>query len=90
MQAEGEYRRTRAKRRRRSYRSGSTGHYPPAKLPQLACIRVGLTELGPETCCEPQTKTLTPAHLKGASNEPVRGAAMTSGPQLTNSLLRHA
>src|SRR5262245_56214324 len=27
------------------------------------------------------------AHLKGASNEPGRGAAMTSGPQLTNSLL---
>ena len=31
-----------------------------------------------------------PAHLKGASNEPARGAAMTSGPQLTNSLLRRA
>ena len=30
------------------------------------------------------------AHLKGASNEPARGAAMTSGPQLTNSLLRRA
>src|SRR5262249_55305917 len=27
---------------------------------------------------------------KGASNEPARGAAMTSGPQLTNSLLRRA
>ena len=26
------------------------------------------------------------AHLKGAGNEPARGAAMTSGPQLTNSL----
>src|SRR5215475_8490969 len=25
----------------------------------------------------------SPAHLKGASNEPARGAAMTSGPQLT-------
>jgi hypothetical protein len=31
-----------------------------------------------------------PAHLKGASNEPARGGAMTSGPQLTNSLLRRA
>src|SRR6478672_513104 len=31
-----------------------------------------------------------PAHLKGASNEPARGAAMTSRPQLTNSLLRRA
>src|SRR5262245_54862563 len=30
------------------------------------------------------------AHLKGASNEPTRGGAMTSGPQLTNSLLRRA
>src|SRR5262249_20386385 len=30
------------------------------------------------------------AHLKGASNEPARGGAMTSGPQLTNSLLRCA
>ena len=30
------------------------------------------------------------AHLKGASNEPARGGAMTSGPQLTNSLLRRA
>ena len=28
------------------------------------------------------------AHLKGAGNEPARGAAMTSGPQLTNSLAR--
>src|SRR5262245_61173039 len=27
-----------------------------------------------------------PAHLKGASNEPARGPAMTSGPHLTNSL----
>jgi hypothetical protein len=27
---------------------------------------------------------------KGASNKPARGAAMTSGPQLTNSLLRRA
>ena len=30
------------------------------------------------------------AHLKGASNEPARGAVMASGPQLTNSLLRRA
>ena len=30
------------------------------------------------------------AHLKGASNAPARGAAMTSGPQLTNSLLGRA
>ena len=30
------------------------------------------------------------AHLKGASNEPARGAAMTSGPQLTKGLLRRA
>src|SRR6516162_8827170 len=30
------------------------------------------------------------AHLKGVSNEPARGTAMTSGPQLTNSLLRRA
>ena len=28
------------------------------------------------------------ANLKGASNEPARGGAMTSGPQLTNSFLR--
>jgi DNA invertase Pin-like site-specific DNA recombinase len=31
-----------------------------------------------------------PAHLKRASNKPARGAAMTSGPQLTNSLLWRA
>src|SRR5262249_22626540 len=31
-----------------------------------------------------------PAHLKGASNEPARGGPMTSGSQLTNSLLRRA
>jgi hypothetical protein len=31
-----------------------------------------------------------PAHLKGASNEPARGAAMTIGPQLTNNSLRRA
>ena len=35
------------------------------------------------------TRTVQP-HLKGASNEPARGGAMTSGPQLTNSLLRRA
>src|SRR5262245_57296699 len=31
-----------------------------------------------------------PAHLKGASNEPARGVAITSGPQLTTVLLRRA
>src|SRR5262249_59458240 len=54
---------------------------------QLAAKGVGILKVAKSLGIG--TGTVQP-HLKGASNEPARGGAMTSAPPLTNSLLRRA